>query len=192
MNIKTISLGLLILTLSCRSASKTETNTEEKPEVSQPIAASIIPLPDMNFDLDQFREKEIRNGHLLSASEQQKLQVSEIDRPIYQDDISEFQYYFLKEMYKGKEGKILLLSRRAEMEAFAWLVSYDKQDRLIDYLQIYYDEWAESAVNNTSVIRNDSISIRKYKMDLETGKEHLKTIVFQIDNELKFKEMKPY
>jgi hypothetical protein len=94
-------------------------------------------------------------------------------------------------MYTGKEGRILLISRTSEMEAIAWLATYDMQNNLVDFKRVYYDEWAESAMHTTSVIKSNTITVSEYEMDLGTGKETTKTKVFQIGSDLKFKEVQP-
>jgi len=149
------------------------------------VSAS-VPLPDMVFDTAPFGEKEMKNEHPLSATEQQQWQISEIDRPLYQDDLSDFRYYLLKEVYAGSEGKVLLISRTSENEAFAWLASYDADDGLIDHQTVYYDEWAESALGITSVVRNDTITVSHYMMDLQTGEETTRIDTLQLNRALKF------
>lgn len=184
----TILIIGFILFLSCRSNTLQGQDIENS-KTSKKTASTIIPLPNMIFDLEKFGENGIKNSHPLTAAEQKQFQLSEIDRPLYQSDLSDFNYYLLKEIYKGKEGKVLLLSRTAEMEAFAWLATYDLNDKLIDFKKVYYDEWAESTENTTSVIKNNKITLSEYVMNLESGKETTKTKVFQIGSDLKFKEV---
>ena len=174
----------------CSACNNKNTHDENQAtEETTAPASTTVPLPNMVFDIEHFGERGINNNHPLSTSEQQRLQVGEIDQPLYQNDLSDFKYYLLKEIYKDKEGKILLLSRTSEMEAFAWLATYDTQEKLVDYQTVYYDEWAESLVNNTSIIRDNCITLRQYQRDLGTGRESIKTKVFQINGDLKFKEL---
>lgn len=148
--------------------------------------SGINPLPDMDFDAEQFGEKEIENDLPLTAAAIEQLQIVEIDRPLYQNDVSDFKYHLLKELYNGENGKILLISRASEMENFAWLATYDVQNKLVDSKIVYYDEWAESAVRTTSAIRDNMITISQFMLDFETGQENKKVNTFYINEALKF------
>ncbi len=188
---QTLKLLLLILVfssvlfISCQKENPNQ-ETQIKAEVSEKPVSAVIPLPDMDFDIEQFGENEIEKDHPLTASEIQQMQMEEIDRPLYQNDVSDFKYYLLKELYNGKEGKILLISRASEMENFAWLANYDAQNKLVDSKTVYYDEWAESAVRTTSAIRDSKIIISQFMLDIETGIENKKVNTFYINEDLKF------
>ncbi len=183
---------VLIFAVACNANTSTSDNqhTEQTAsavsEATQSASTQPVPLPDMVFDMEHFGENEIRNDHPLSAAEIEQLQIEEIDRPLYQDDLSDFKYYVLKELYNGKEGKIILISRTSEMESFAWLASYDTQGKWIDSKTVFYDEWAESAVSNTSLISDNKITISQYMLDFETEQENTKVNTFYINKGLKF------
>ena len=179
-----LMLSATWLFITCNNGS----NHQEDPPAgtAETSVSSPIPLPDMGFDAEPFGEEEMKNEHPLSTTELQQWQISEIDRPLYQDDLSDFRYYLLKEVYTGPEGKVLLISRTSENEAFAWLASYDADDGLIDHQTVYYDEWAESALGITSVVRNDTITVSHYMMDLQTGEETTRIDTLQLNRALKF------
>jgi len=178
-----------IMLLACQSENKADAITANA--TADSVTTNALPLPEMKLNMEQFGQTDISNEQPLSVSEQQQLQVSEIDKPLYEEDIAAFTYYLLKEMYNGKEGKILLISRTAEMEVFAWLASYNPQGKLIDFKNVYYDEFAEGAKNKTSIIHDNRIQIRQYEMDLGSGEESVQTKTFEIGSNLKFTLIQP-
>lgn len=184
------------LFIGCKNENKTpevrDIQTSEIPETAAP-AVIVIPLPDMIFDVEQFGEKGMQNSQPLSVSDLKKLQIDKIDEyfPGTENDLSEVNYYLLKEMYSGKEGKILLISRTSEMENNAWLATYDTKDQLTDSKKVFYDEWAESMMQTTSEIKNNTIIISEHELDMEAEKTITKTKVFQVGKDLKFKEVQP-
>lgn len=188
-----ISLMLIFSAVSpfiagCKNNNEQQRNQAVAKEkiITEQNKSGINPLPDMDFDAEQFGEKEIKNDQPLTAAANKQLQIEEIDRPLYQNDVSDFKYYLLKELYNGEKGKILLISRASEMENFAWLATYDAQDKLVDYKTVYYDEWAESAVRTTSAIRANKIIISQFMLDFETGNENKKVNTFYVNEALKF------
>ncbi|MGB7498984.1 MAG: hypothetical protein WA897_03735, partial [Moheibacter sp.] len=142
------------------------------------------------FDLEQFGEKEIQNNQPLSGSDLKELQIDKIDKyfPDTNGSLSGIDYYLLKEMYSGIEGKILLISRTSEMENNAWLATYDTKDQLTDSKKVFYDEWAESMMQTTSEIKNNTIIISEHELDMEAEKTITKTKAFQVGKNLKFVE----
>lgn len=185
------------LFIGCKNENKApEVQEAQTPEISESSAEAVIPLPDMEFDMEKFGQKGMVSDQPLFSSDLKKYQLKKIDK-YFPDadselsDNSDVNYYLLKEMYTGKEGRILLISRTSEMEAIAWLATYDIQNNLIDSKRVYYDEWAESAMNIMSIIKNNTITVSEYEMDLGTGKETTTTKVFQIGSDLKFKEVQP-
>ena len=147
---------------------------------------SVIPLSNMVFDAEQFGLEEIENEHPLSALEIQDLHIQRIDQIDKMSDYPNLSYYSLKEIYSEDEGKIILLSRVYEMEDYAWLASYDAENNLIDFLKVFYDEFAEGASQTTSVIKNNKIIITNYKMDLKTGHETNQLQTYYVNDSLKF------
>ncbi|MFA7616294.1 MAG: hypothetical protein WBF83_09415 [Moheibacter sp.] len=179
------------LFIGCKNENKTtEVKNFKTSEISENHAPEIIPLPDMNFDLEQFGEKEIQNNQPLSGSDLKELQIDKIDKyfPDTNGSLSGIDYYLLKEMYSGIEGKILLISRTSEMENNAWLATYDTKDQLTDSKKVFYDEWAESMMQTTSEIKNNTIIISEHELDMEAEKTITKTKAFQVGKNLKFVE----
>lgn len=187
-------LFIIVLLFATACNSNTPTSDRQQsgkadtaiPDALQRASVQTVPLPDRNFDLEQFGENKIKNNHPLTALELKQLYIKEIDRPLSQYDLSDFKYYLLQEIYKDKEGKVVLISRNSEMENFAWLATYDVQNNLIDFKTVFYDEWAESAVRTTSIIRNNKIIISQFMLDFETGKENKKVNTFYINEALNF------
>jgi len=183
------------LFIGCKNENKApEVQEVQTPEISISPAEASIPLPDMEFDMEKFGQKGMVSNQPLFSSDVEKWHINKIDEYLQgiennPSNNSDVNYYLLKEIYTGKEGRILLISRTSEMEAIAWLVTYDMQNNLVDSKKVYYDEWAESAMQTTSVIKNNTITVREYKMDLGTGKETTTTKVFQIGSDLKFMEI---
>ncbi len=172
----------------CKNSNEQQRNqvVAQEKGITEQNKSGINPLPDMDFDAEQFGENEIESDQPLTAAVIEQMQIVEIDRPLYQNDVSDFKYYLLKELYNGENGKILLISRTSEMENFAWLATYDMQNKLVDSKTVYYDEWAESAVRTTSAIRNNKIIISQFMLDFETGNENKKVNTFYINEALKF------
>jgi hypothetical protein len=185
------------LFIACTNDTKQQKTKEvQMPETSETTTTTTIPLPDMELTIEEFGENGMMGNQPLFSSDLKKYQIKKMDE-YFQDsdsnafDNSDINYSLLKEMYTGKEGRILLISRTSEMEAIAWLATYDMQSNLVDFKRVYYDEWAESAMHITSVIKSNTITVSEYEMDLGTGKETTKTKVFQIGSDLKFKEVQP-
>lgn len=197
---QTVKLSFILmfgfaLLIGCKNENKvSEVQEVQTPEISESSAEAVIPLPDMEFDMEKFGQKGMVSNQPLFSSDVKKWHINKIDEYFPDSENnpsgnSDVNYYLLKEMYTGKEGRILLISRTSEMEAIAWLATYDMQNNLVDSKRLYYDEWAESATHTTSVIKNNTITVSEYEMDLGTGKETTTTKVFQIGSDLKFREI---
>lgn len=147
---------------------------------------SIIPLSNMIFDAEQFGLEEIKNEHPLSDSEIQELHIQRIDQIDKIANYPNLNYYSLKEIYSEDNKNIVLLSRVYEMENYAWLASYDAENNLIDFLNVFYDEFAEGASQTTSIIKNNKIIITNYTMDLKTGQETNQLQTYMVNDSLNF------
>lgn len=196
MKIKTLSIGLMIFAMACQSENKADSNISKATATADSVMTNILPLPDMIFDVEKFGENEMKSSQTLSGSDLEKYQLKKMDESFPDrdsdfSDNSDVNYYLLKEMYKGKEGEILLISRTSEMENNAWLATYDLQFHLVDFKRVYYDEWAESLMQITSVIKNNKITISKHELTLEDEKTITTTNIFQIRSDLKFTIIQP-
>lgn len=145
-----------------------------------------IPLTDMQFDFVRFARYDIRNRHPLGPSEIQKWQVEQIDKLRLRSNYINLQYYVLRELYKGKEGKVVLISRIYQMENSAWLASYDPHNKLVGFKTVFYNEFALNTSSTTSFIKNNQINIRRRYLDVETDAQTEYRQSFQINMGLQF------
>lgn len=173
----------LIFGLSCML--QCHQNKKESDHLSASVIEKIA-LPNMVLDVDNFGVSGITNRQRLSNSEIEKLHLQQISNPERNEYYPEIDFYLLHEIDSVENGKILLISGIYEMENFAWLVSYDISGKVIDYRTVFYDEFAESIAQITSVFKNDEIQIKTYKMDLETEDETVTYQTFSINSSLKF------
>lgn len=77
------------------------------------------------------------------------------------------------------------------MENQAWMATYDKSNQLVDFLLVFYDEFAESAHQIETKIQNDEIVITEHQLNFETDKENITSVTYEINNDLKFQKITP-
>lgn len=172
-------------------------NATPKPEEETSLATttqqtnSKISLPDLLLDIEKFGEKEIQNGKELTALEIKNLGLEKMDAAVF-SRISEYpgiKYFFLNNVYSGKNGSVKLLSRTYEMENQAWLATYDASNQLVDFKLVFYDEFAESAHQIETKIKNSEISITDLRLNFDTDEQEARTDSSTIDENLKFKNI---
>ncbi|HTO17257.1 MAG TPA: hypothetical protein VLZ83_15945 [Edaphocola sp.] len=167
------------------NSDKISSQENEKSTVSITDKSKVF-LPDMTLDIEQFGENEIKKGVLLAVHNMETLQINKIDKLENPAEHNDAHYYLLREIYKGENGQVVLLSRTSEMESIAWMISYNSKNELLDYKTVFYDEWAESISQISSIIQNNRIIITKYNLNLENEEETTTTESFYLNNSLKF------
>ena len=119
--------------------------TDSRPEV--------VVLKDMQIDA-----KTVTGGtSLLTDAQIEALSIRAIDSA-FSDSGGGFKYSIIDTLYARSSIRILLISRQYVEENMAWAVSYDQYSRLLDKLQVYYDN-SEGNLLVTSSITNNSILV---------------------------------
>lgn len=127
----------------------------------------------------------IDESYLQKWDENQK-DKKELDKSIYKIDSfsrlkegqTQFAYYLLDKPIENEVYKTCLIYEYYESEMAVWLVNYSSQDKIIDSLQIYYDN-AEGAWQTTSTLNKETKVIRMEEYDAYADPEK-KTTMYRI------------
>lgn len=186
------TVGLFLF--SCQKTNVKENQPPPEPEAMETkIKVQKVSLPNLNLDSEKFGEAGIRNGKVLSAEEIKNLGLDRMDAEVTKriSDYPDIKYFLLKDSHSGENGSVKLLSRTYEMENQAWMATYDKSNQLVDFLLVFYDEFAESAHQIETKIQNDEIVITEHQLNFETDKENITSVTYEINNDLKFQKITP-
>ena len=110
----------------------------------------------------------------------------ELDKKVYKvalftrlkEGQTQFAYYLLGQPVINKEYKTCLIYEYYDSEMAVWLVNYSFQNKVIDYLQIFYDN-AEGAWQTISVLNKKTQTIQLKEYDAYADPE-MKTQEYKI------------
>lgn len=128
-------------------------------EAAQP---DVVVLKDLEID----GKIMTRRITALPDSEVRRLSIQSIDSA-FSDAGGSFKYFMADTLYAGSSGKVLFILRQYAEENIGWAASYDQSWRLLDKLQVYYDN-AEGNLAVTSSIKNNSIVVNSENVYGET------------------------
>ena len=120
----------------------------------------------------------------LKESEISSLSIRSIDSA-YMDAGGGFKYFVVDTLYQGASVKVLLIARQYAEENIAWATSYDQSSRLLDKLQVYYDN-SEGNLLVTSSINDNVISVNTENIYSETPDAGNQKQVYSISQSYKF------
>jgi len=156
---------------------------EDKAEISTPddIFGTVIQEAFPYTDSTNFDQIEAANNWL-ETTEMQKLDLAKLSADAKRFNLN----YSLP--YSDAFSTISISFLQGEHEVLTFLVTFDSTYKIIDMLQIAYDEIAESAVQKIAHIYADRIVVEDWNYMAEEAQQESKT--YQLTNTGKFKMIK--
>lgn len=179
--VKTPLISFIVCVLAACADEKEGTDVasagSDTPQViEQEVRPDVVVLKDVDIDAKTFSA----GTSVLGENDFSRLSIRSIDSSY--SDGSGFKYFLVDTLYAGASVKELLIYRQYPEENIAWIVSYDPSLKILDKLQVYYDN-SEGNLLVTSSIKNNMISVHTENVYSETpGGEKQKQVYAVSDN----------
>ena len=194
MKLHLLILAVIFSTIGCQEKSPIGQSSSIQTEISKDTVTAIqenntdkrinnhfLDLPNKNWPLvdstnfDNYNHQQgIKNDLFFKKIQFKK------DQPEIENSRLRYQVHFSE-----KFQSVVISYYQGEHELFTTLINIDKNDQIIDQLDIAYDEIAESGFRKTSSINQNKIVVEDWNY---MNDEPIKTITtYQISKEGKFK-----
>lgn len=151
---------------------KTKSNEIKTLSYIEHLSEKKLPLKD-STNFDSFRRNQILS----------KKEIRELKLDTKFKNITNFQLRYkvnLSDHFKS----VVLTYERGEMELLTYLINYDENFKIIDVLNIAYDEIAESVISTRSTINKNKITVENINWANE--KPEIETSIYIIKSNGKF------
>lgn len=183
-----------VIIISCNSTVESTTTqdiiqeTDTPKYETEPIATPApVSLKDILIDENtMITGKKLFTSRQLNNEEIKLFSIETIDAGAPEDDCA---YHIVDTLFSGNEVKIFLIGRVYTEENIIWALVYDKNNKLIDNKQVYYDN-SEGAMGVQSAISNNSLTIKSVNDYGETDEEKERTEVYSLNESNKFVKQK--
>jgi len=166
----------------CNDPVENNTLKEKKDTAANCIAATEKTQPSILKDVI-LNEKELIGKKRLSSAapvdftQYKLLALKTIDSTA--GDENGFKYHIIDSLLSKTGLTVLLLGREYDTENIAWIALYDDQHKLLDQLQVYYDN-AEGFLSVESMIKNNQVTVHT-RNDFDEAKNE-STIIYKLVN----------
>ena len=157
---------------------KTSSDTLIKPKIQNQSFPNCRPF-NLSY-LELMAREKLHQLKVLSITEFKAYQIEAIDA--FYDPL--YKYHFVDSVCVNSNGSLILIAREYDNENIIWLCKYDKNNKLIDTKQVYYDN-AEGNFQIESKLISNILTLKTDDVNEGKGQEK-----YKITNELKLVKIK--
>lgn len=157
---------------------KTSSDTLIKPKIQNQSFPKCRPF-NLSY-LELMAREKLHQLKVLSITEFKAYQIEAIDA--FYDPL--YKYHFVDSVCVNSNGSLILIAREYDNENIIWLCKYDKNNKLIDTKQVYYDN-AEGNFQIESKLISNILTLKTDDVNEGKGQEK-----YKITNELKLVKIK--
>lgn len=157
---------------------KTSSDTLIKPKIQNQSFPKCRPF-NLSY-LELMAREKLHQLKVLSITEFKAYQIEAIDA--FYDPL--YKYHFVDSVCVNSNGSLILIAREYDNENIIWLCKYDKNNKLIDTKQVFYDN-AEGNFQIESKLISNILTLKTDDVNEGKGQEK-----YKITNELKLVKIK--
>lgn len=179
---KLLSAFLLFLVFGCKPAEEQKKPVElsKEPAVSSTPAKTISNEPMIKpFSLTFTNLIENDRLNKLPILDQKQITEYAVETAIDENFANDYKYHLIDKVLDTPTRKMYLIAREYENENTVWLCLFDKNQRMLNAKEVYYDN-AEGNYQVEAILKKDTLTL--FMSDVNDGKY---TEVYAFDKEFK-------
>lgn len=163
------SAFVLLLFLGCKPAEEQKKPVEPSKEIAITTPEELVSNEPMIKPFSLTFSNLIENNRLnkLPVLTKNEIEVYSVETAIDENFANDYKYHLIDKVLDTPTRKMYLIAREYENENAVWLCLFDKNQRMLNAKEVYYDN-AEGNYQVEAVLKKDTLTL--FMADINDGK----------------------